>query len=225
MKFFSLVISSVVLVFLLTGCGSICANVYIEDMDKYQNKPSFKVPVKFCIDNNDKISQYCVQKYPDLFTFDSKSAIRIRVSVPDKFDLYNRVDNQFNFSVLLSFFSCGILPAVSTKTKVKRCDFRIDLPSTHIKQMFDSYELIVSNVGIGGLVLPTCQLFSSSNAVFSGRGWGFGESGFWYTEVKFTEKKIEAYSKVLLHLLSTVSREQIENYYLSNVAPVVELLR
>lgn len=224
MKDFCLFIASVFLGLLLTGCGSICATVHIEDIDKYQDMPSFKVPVKFCITNNDKISKYCIQNYPNLFISDDISSVNIRVSVPEKEgEFWDRVYSDINFSFLLSFVSGGIFPAIATNQK--KCEFKIKLLSKDIKQEFLQHEQIVSNAGILGLVLPTCQLFSSSDAVFSGRGWGIGESGFWYTKVKFNEAHLETYCRVLLHLLSTIPREEIENYYLSHLAPSVNILK
>lgn len=223
MKDFCLFIASVFLGLLLTGCCSICANVYIKDMDKCQTMPSFKVPVKFCITNNEKISEYCIRNYPNLFTENCKSAVPLKVSLPNPgkdYILKNIIYCDYDLFTTISALTLGLLPYIHTQER--KCFFSIEILSKHISKRFTQKNLIAGNLGILASLFPTGLLFHSSNAVFSGKDWG---SDHLSVEVTFNDNYLDAYSKVLLHLLSTVPREEIENYYLSHLAPTVDILK
>ena len=224
MKTFNLFFICVFSGICLTGCGSINASIHIRDMDKCNNVPKYKIPVKFCIVNNKKISDHCIKNYPDLFTGDTGQAVKMSVYLPES--PLERIYMPMNGTFFLSLLSLGIIPAVGNKEE--KCNFEIKLHLDTFgktEQKFVKVTRGTANIGIVGLLLPTCQLFSSRNAVFSGRSWGLGEQGFWYVDENFNEECLPVFCKVILHLLSTIPSEKIVNHYISNIAPPVELLK
>ena len=199
-----------------TGC--VRCNVYIEDMEKYTNVPSYNIPVKFHIVNNAMISNYCTSNYPDLFTSESASSLPVTVDAPWITNYRHKTTTNSNLTFVLSFLTLGVLPYFGSTEY--ECNFGINTGGISVNQKLPYSVIRVGNAGITGLFFPSCLLLSPSwNATFSGK------SNSSITNLSINEKFIPSYCRVFIHLLSTIPEEKIEQLYFARMIPKVELLR
>ena len=219
-KIFSFSISAGIF-FCIIFSGCMRTNVYIDNIESYRNIPTYKVPVKFYIQNDTTVSNYCVQNYPQLFTADVKEAVPIKVIYPWslKKASIHKGDGDL-FTALLSLCSFGILPGIDTANG--QATFAVCLPTFEAHEKLSYKVLSLANAGPVGVILPSCQLLPSWGAVLSG---GKTTVPFTISTVDFNQKYLDSYCRIFIHLLSTVPEEKIERLYFSQLVSPIKLLK
>ena len=217
--FFFATSASIFFCTMLSGCMR--TNVYIDNLESYRNIPTYKVPVKFYVQNDTTVSNYCVKNYPQLFTDDSQSAIPITVIYPWSLKKTSIFKGEGDlFTALLSMCSLGILPGIATQNG--QVTFAVRLPAFEAHEKLPYKILSLANAGPVGIILPSCQLLPSFGAVLSG---GRTTVPFKISTVEFNQKYLDSYCRIFIHLLSTVPAKKIERLYYSQMVPPVKLLK